>query len=121
MIRLIVTIIFVPVFVGCSKSSTVPTGPTTPARFPGLVRPDDSTITAEHTKAIYIAKGHLEETYPEAVDAYFRVTETNEGFSVHVAYVSGYDDAGEPWFLPGGHCAVLISKEWKVLEILEGA
>ena len=121
MIRLIFTIILMPVFVGCSKSSTAPTGPATPAGLPGYVRPGDPTITSEHTKAISITKTHLETTYQEPVDAYYRVTDNDDGFSVHVEYVTGYDDAGQPILVLGGHCTVVISKEWKVVKTLPGA
>jgi hypothetical protein len=120
-IRLTFTIVLLAIFVGCSGSSTAPTGPATPAGFPGYVRPDVAALAAEDAKAISIAKAHLEKTVGKTVDAYYKVTKTDAGFSVHVEYVTGYDENSQPLFITGGHCTVLVSSDGNVVTTLPGA
>ena len=51
----------------------------------------------------------------------FKATKTTNGFDVHVEYVTGYDISGQPIFIPGGHCNVVISDEGVVAEVQPGA
>jgi hypothetical protein len=101
---LTLTLFLMAMFVGCSKPPTAPTAPAKPAGLPGYLRADDPTIGTEDAKAISIAKAHLEKTDGKPVDAYYRVTKTDDGFSVDVEYVTAYDNAGQPVFIPGGRC-----------------
>lgn len=107
---------------GCSKppAPAVPMQ-TTPSAPPGYVRSDDPNLAADVAKAIQTAKTHLEKLDGEPVDAMYKVTETENGFYVHVQYVTGYDDSGQPVFIPGGHCGVVISADGDVVEVNPGA
>lgn len=106
------------VVLGCAKR---PTPPATPRDMAGYHRADAATLSADEVKAISIAKAHLEKSEGKAMDAYFKVTKEDGEFIVHVFTVTGYDDDGEPIFIPGGHCWVHISKEWKVTRVSPGA
>ena len=115
------TIIVVIATAGCSKSSKARTAPGSSVGLPGYSRPGDPSLPTDDAKAIDRARTHLETTYGRPVDAYFRVQQDQDKYSVHVIYVTAYDDDNKPVFVPGGHCTVLISNEWKVLEVLPGA
>ena len=104
---------------GCSAPA--PPLPSAPAVLPGYVRFDDPSLTADVTKAIQTAKTHLEKTAGQPVDAMYKVTKTASGFDVHVEYVTGYDNSGQPVFIPGGHCNVVISTQGSVVEVQPGA
>jgi hypothetical protein len=119
MLRSIPVALLILVVLGCAKS---PTPPATPRGFSGYYRADATEkMIADEAKAISIAKTHLEKEDGKPIDAYYRVTKEDGGFSVHVQDVTGYDDEGEPIFIPGGHCWVHISKEWKVTSVSPGA
>ncbi len=116
---LIYILVLAGLIVGCSQSQkAVPAKQTI---LPGYVRPDDPAITAAVAKAISTAKAHLEKTDGRPVDAFYKATKTTNGFDVHVEYVTGYDSSGQPIFIPGGHCHVVISDEGVVVEVQPGA
>ena len=72
------------------------------------------------SRAVAVAKAQLERQDGKRIDARYKVTETPEGYSVHVSYVTGYQEA-KPIFGAGAHCTVLISTQWTVIRILPGA
>ena len=76
--------------------------------------------TRSTSKAIAIASAHLQRSDGQPIDAYFSVEKADNGFHVEVDFVNGYDNFGRPIFVPGGHCTVLVSKQWKVLDVLGG-
>jgi hypothetical protein len=105
---------------GCSKPGSLPLTPR-PAVLSGYVRLDDPSLTADVANAIQTAKTHLEKTDGQPVDAMYKVTKTASGFDVHVEYVTGYDTSGQPMFVPGGHCNVVISTQGSVVKVQPGA
>ena len=86
----------------------------------GFHRAGSSEFTADETKAVEIAKAHLEKADGKRIDARYKVTRVPDGFSVHVEYVTAYQH-GQPVFIPGGFCVVLVSTQWTVIKILAGA
>jgi len=86
----------------------------------GFHRADSSEFTSDEAKAVKVAKAQLEKADGKRIDARYRATRIPEGFSVHVEYVMGYQ-RGQPVFLPGCFCVVLVSTQWKVIRILPGA
>jgi len=117
MISRCIPIVAALIVVSCSK----PTPPATPRGLSAYHRADSAKLSADEAKASSIAKAHLEKSDGKPVDAYFKVTMTDAAYEVQVFYVTGYDDTGEPIFIPGGHCTVLISKQWEVTKVLPGA
>ena len=115
------TWMLMPWFDGTATYVNPSAGPARPVWFPGYARPDARTLNTQQARAAKLARAHLEKAAGEPVDAYYRATVTDGGFSVHVKYVTGYDKAEEPVFIPGGHCTVVISKGWSVVEVLPGA
>lgn len=98
------------VLVGCDREKL----------SPGFHRDGASVFTKEETKAVQIAKAHLEKEDGKRIDARYKVTRVPEGFSVHVSYVAGYE-RGQPVFMAGGFCVVLVSTQWTVVEVLSGS
>jgi hypothetical protein len=86
----------------------------------GFHRAGSNEFTADEAKAVEVAKAQLEKTDGKRIDAGYKVSRVPEGFSVHVEYVTGYQQ-GQPVFLPGGFCLVLVSTQWTVIKILGGA
>jgi hypothetical protein len=86
----------------------------------GFHRAGSSEFTADETKAVEIAKAHLEKADGKRIDARYKVTRVPEGFSVHVSYVTGYQ-RGQPVFVAGGFCVVLVSTQWTVTKIFGGS
>jgi hypothetical protein len=86
----------------------------------GFHRSGSRGLSKEEAQAIGVAKAHLEKSGRKRIDARFRVTPLPEGYSVHVKFVAGYQH-GQPLFLPGGFCVVLVSKEWMVVKVTAGA
>ena len=119
--RIMLPLILVTVCFGCSKSLTESSLPGVPSGLPGYVRSDDAGLSLEESKAVLIARSHLEKMDGRPLDAYFRVRRADDEFHVHVEYVTGYEEDGRPIFIPGGHCEVILSKEWEVVKILPGA
>ena len=105
---------------GCSKPAALPVLPS-PAVLPGYVRSDDPNLTADVAEVIQTARTHLEKTGGQPIDAMYKVTTMASGFDVHVLYVTGYDTSGQPVFIPGGHCNVVISNQGSVVEVQPGA
>jgi hypothetical protein len=86
----------------------------------GLHRTGSSGFTMAEAKAVAVAKADLEKSGHKGLDARYRVRPAPEGYRVHVAYVAGYQH-GQPLFIPGGFCEVLVSTQWVVIKILPGA
>ena len=97
-------------FVGCSREKL----------SEGFHRAGASEFSSDEAKAVEVAKAALEKADRKRVDARYKVTRVPEGFSVHVSYVTGYQ-RGQPVFIPGGFCVVLVSTQWTVIKILGGA
>jgi hypothetical protein len=121
MIRLIVIAAIAGVALGCSKPPAPPALLLGKPLLPGYVRPDDPNLRADVAKAIQTAKMHLEKLDGRPLDAMYKATKTASGFEVHVEYVTGYDDSGQPVFIAGGHCNVRISAQGRVVEVQPGA
>jgi hypothetical protein len=85
----------------------------------GFHRAGAKEFTAEEARAVDVAKTQLEKVERKRIDARYKVTRIPEGFSVHVSYVMGYH-SGQPCFLPGGFCEVLVSTEGTVIKIFGG-
>lgn len=86
----------------------------------GFHRAGSSEFTTDEAKAVETAKVQLEKAGGKRIDARYKVTRIPEGFSVHVEYVTGYQH-GQPVFIPGGFCVVLVSTQWTVIRIFGGA
>ena len=86
----------------------------------GFHRAGSSEFTTDEAKAVETAKTQLEKAGGKRIDARYKVTRLPEGFSVHVEYVTGYEH-GQPVFIPGGFCVILVSTQWTVIKILGGA
>ena len=80
-----------------------------------------ASLSPDEAKAVSVAKSELQEDPAEPLDARYRVTQTETGYEVHVFFVTAYDAQGCPIFIPGGHCTVLIAKDWSILKIMPGA
>jgi len=87
---------------------------------PGFHRAGSKELSADEAKAVDVAKAELEKADRKRIDARYRITHVPEGFSVHVSYVTGYQH-GQPIFIAGGFCVVLVSTQWTVIKILPGA
>jgi hypothetical protein len=86
----------------------------------GFRRAGSRQFSKEEAKAVAVARAEIEKPNSKRVDARYRVTRIPEGYSVHVSYVTGYQ-RGQPIFMPGGFCVVLVSTQWTVIKILGGA
>lgn len=86
----------------------------------GLHRAGSREFTKDEGRAVAVARADLERLRQNRIDARYGVTSVPEGYRVHVAYVAGYEH-GEPLFIPGGFCEVLVSTQWTVIKILPGA
>ena len=86
----------------------------------GFHRAGSIEFSSDEAKAVEVAKAHLEKADGKRIDARYKVTRVSEGFSVHVSYVIGYQ-SGQPAFIPGGFCVVLVSTQWTVIKIFGGA
>jgi hypothetical protein len=86
----------------------------------GLHRAGSRGFTVDEAKAIVVARADLEKSGHKRIDARYAITRVPEGYRVHVAYVAGYQH-GQPLFIPGGFCEVLVSTKWTVLKIFPGA
>ena len=96
-------------FVGCSE------------KLPeGLHRADSRDFTRDEARAVAVEKADLEKSGHKRIDARYSVARVPEGYRVHVAYVSGYH-RGQPLFVPGGFCELLVSTQWMVIRIFPGA
>ena len=82
-------------------------------------RAGSKEFNSDETKAVGFAKTELERADRKRIDARYKVTCVPEGFSVHVSYVHGYQ-RGQPLFIPGGFCVVLVSTQWTVIKIIGG-
>jgi hypothetical protein len=80
----------------------------------------DSAFSKREREILAAARHHLEQAEQRWIDAYYRIKHTTDGFEVFVLYVTGYTD-NQPWFLPGGHCTVLLREDGSVIRVLEGA
>lgn len=87
----------------------------------GLSPPNYSSRPEWEKKAIGLAKSHLETIDGNPVDATFTPKQEANGYSVWVQYITGRDNYGQPIYIPGGHCTVLISDDWEVTRVLPGA
>ena len=85
----------------------------------GFHRAGSKAFNSDETKAVDVAKAELEKADRKRIDARYKVTRVPEGFSVHVSYVHGYQD-GQPLFIMGGFCVVLVSTQWTMIKILGG-
>jgi hypothetical protein len=85
----------------------------------GFHRAGSSEFTSDEAKAVEVAKAQLEKAGGKRIDARYKVARIPEGFSVHVEYVAGYQH-GQPVFIAGGFCVVLVSTRWTVIKILGG-
>ena len=86
----------------------------------GFHRAGSKEFSTDEAKAVGVAKAELEKTDRKHIDARYKVARVPEGFSVHVSYVTGYQQ-GQPVFIPGGFCVVLVSTQWTVIKILGGS
>ena len=86
----------------------------------GFHRAGSNEFNTEDARAVGVAKAELEKADRKRIDARYKVAHVPEGFSVHVSYVTGYQN-GQPVFIPGGFCVVLVSIQWTVIKILPGA
>ena len=86
----------------------------------GFHRAGAKELSADEAKAVEIARAHLDQQERKRIDARYNVTRVPEGFRVHVSFVTGYQ-GGQPIFIPGGFCVVLISTNWTVTSILGGS
>ncbi len=74
----------------------------------------------EHKRAVEVARAYLENQDGKPIDAELKVHPSEEGYEVFVQYVTGRDSQGRPLYVPGRHRSVLISKDWKVIEVHQG-
>ena len=86
----------------------------------GLHRADSHEFTRDEAKAVAIAKADLEKSGQKPINARYSVRRVPEGYWVYVGYVRGHQH-GQPLFIPGGFCEVLVSTQWSVIKILRGA
>jgi hypothetical protein len=91
-----------------------------PILHPAPQKRPQAERSREHKRAVEVARAYLENQSGEPIDAEFTVTSTEGGYRVFVQYV-GRDPQGHPLHIPGGHCLILISKEWEVIRVLPGA
>lgn len=89
--------------------------------FPDYVPADAPNLSVDERKIVTRVEQHLEGRDGQPADARYRVAETDEGYQVDVLYVTGYDENGDPVFIAGGHCTVIVSNEGRVLKVLPGA
>jgi len=86
----------------------------------GLHRADSRQFASDEARAIAVAKADLEKSGHKQIDARYNIRRVPEGYRVHVAYVTGYQH-GQPLFIPGGFCEVLVSAQWTVIKVFPGA
>jgi hypothetical protein len=86
----------------------------------GFHRSGSKEFGKDEAKAVKVAKAELEKRDGNRIDARYKVSRVPEGFSVHVSYVMAYQ-RGQPVFIPGGYCVVLVSRDWTVTNILGGS
>jgi hypothetical protein len=97
-------------FVGCGREKLME----------GFHRAGSSEFSRDEGKAVATAKAELERGDRKRIDAVYKVTRVPEGFRVHVEYVTAYRH-GQPVFIAGGFCTVLVSTQWTVIKIFGGA
>ena len=83
-------------------------------------REQDSEFSQQEREIVASARQHLEKARNKSIDAYYRVSRTDDGFSVWVLFVTGYT-GNRPLFLPGAHCTVLLRDDGTVIRVLPGA
>lgn len=73
---------------------------------------ESAAYSPDEIRALDVAKMYLTEDNSKQFRAIYSVRRTDEGFSVFVEY--------QPAF-PGGHCVILISRDFKVTKVVGGA
>ena len=74
----------------------------------------------DEKKAIEIARGAVREKDTWADRATYKARQTEEGWTVSVWRIEGYNEEGEPLFTPGGFRTVVIDEQGKVTEYRRG-
>lgn len=81
--------------------------PKSPLPEPKAVSP----TAAERERVISVAREYLFKGEPEPRDIEYHVRRTDKGYSVFVVFAN----------VPGGHCFLTVSPDWKVTELIRGA
>ena len=82
-------------------------------------RADDKRFTPREREVVSAARSYLEHRFATTVDGYYRVSETQDGYSVLVWFATGYEH-GQPMFSPGGFGIVELHKDLTVADYLPG-
>ena len=73
---------------------------------------------SEHEQALIgAARRYLERSEHGAIDAYYRVRHTFDGYEVIVMYVSSYDEGAQPVF--ANYCVVLMREDSSIIRVLQ--
>lgn len=85
------------------------------AERPG--RPDVSDVSPEERQwASQIVAAHLEQQAGAPVPAALRIRRTPHGYRIFVRYLQ-FDEQGQPFYYPGGHCSIWLSPEGEIRQI----
>ena len=71
-------------------------------------------------QAIQVAVDWLKNRSAEPLDIELKLGRRGDSRNVYVVFV-GRDESGEPFYVPGGHCTITISKTGQVIDIMKGA
>ena len=71
-------------------------------------------------RAIRVARQYLEDGNKGPIRAELEATRNGDGYRVFVQDIGGYDRTGRPLYFVGGHCVVVISKDWQVSRVIGG-
>lgn len=72
----------------------------------------DKRFTAIEQRAAAAAKAYLERERKKPLDGRYRVSQTQEGYTVFVMYVGSYDQDGRPVYAPGGYGIVYLNADF---------
>lgn len=89
-------------------------------RKPETPRVEPAPITpAEERRAIAVTAEYLKEDFDKPMDAKFKVLRADKGYRVFVEFFCR-DEQGQPVYAVGSHCLVMISEDWKVINVVGG-
>ena len=86
----------------------------------GLYRAESSKLSKDERLAVAAAKAAIEKDERKSVDARYKISRVPEGYKIHASFVAGYNH-GQPIFIAGGFCEVLVSTNMTVIKIFPGA
>lgn len=84
-------------------------------QWPGQ-SPAREVTPEEHQWASNIVAAHLERQAGAPVPAELNIRPTQHGYRIFVQYLQ-YDEQGQPFHYPGGHCSIWLSRDGQVRQV----